>query len=119
MSNCIFPSNKNMTIKWRRSTNCLYFTLHGTTSILGKAKMTADQIAGYILKNTVLDDTQNTKTENKDKKDKKERLQSLLKEIDALLSTAPSEEDCNFKENIMYDDMTNLKQSLFDVISDK
>lgn len=43
-----------------------------------------------------------------------ERLKALYKEIETLLNLAPCEDDCTDKENAVYSDMANLKESLFD-----
>lgn len=61
MANLIRPSNDTMHITWRQSTDRLgkqrlNFILHGKDKVIGKASMTADQIAGYILKNSILKD---------------------------------------------------------------
>lgn len=60
MANLIRTSNNSMKITWRQSTDKsgvekLNFTLHGPNKIIGKAAMTADQIARFIIKNSVED----------------------------------------------------------------
>lgn len=42
----------------------------------------------------------------------KVRLSSLLKEVEELLSVAPSEEECSEEENQVFSDLANLKESL-------
>ena len=42
----------------------------------------------------------------------KERLTNLLGELDFLLNKSPIEDDCTDKENEMYSDMANLKNSI-------
>lgn len=44
----------------------------------------------------------------------KERLDGLYKEVETLLNLAPVEDDCTDEENVMYSDMANLKESMFD-----
>ena len=110
MSNLIRTST-GLRLTWRqgnsKGTEKLHFTLHGPNKEIGKAAITADQIAGFVLRNSVL--KEQDETDNK-------RLQALYKEIDTLLNMAPCEEDCTYEENAMYSDMANLKNSLFDVI---
>ena len=130
MANELYPSNKLQKITWRQSTDKngnakLCFTLHTIHEVsthayvrheikpLAKATMTADQIAGYILRNSVFKDIVQTNTKDKTR----ERLQSLFNEIDTLLNMAPCEDDCSNEENIMYSNMANLKESLFDVLN--
>lgn len=43
-----------------------------------------------------------------------DRLRKLYQEIDHLLNLAPCEADCTEKENAVYSDMANLKDSLYD-----
>lgn len=43
-----------------------------------------------------------------------ERIRNLYEELETLLNLAPAEEDCTDKENDMYSDMANLKESIFD-----
>lgn len=130
MANEFYPSNRLQKITWRQSTDKdgiskLHFTLHTINKVnsgnftryetkpLAKAIMTADQIAGYILKkNSIL---KNTQTNTGDKT--RERLINLFNEIDTLLNMAPCEDDCSDEENVMYSNMANLKESLFDVIN--
>lgn len=45
-----------------------------------------------------------------------DRIKKLYEELDFLLNNAPVEGDCTNKENTMYSDMANLKESIFDVI---
>lgn len=42
----------------------------------------------------------------------KERLANLLGELDFFLNNSPIEDDCTDKENEMYSDMANLKNSI-------
>lgn len=48
----------------------------------------------------------------------KERLTNLLSEIDFFLNNSPIEDDCTNKENEMYSDMANLKNSIEAVLED-
>lgn len=48
----------------------------------------------------------------------KERLSKLLDELDFFLNHSPIEDDCNDKENEMYSDMANLKDSIEAVIEE-
>ena len=48
----------------------------------------------------------------------KERLTNLLREIDCFLNNSPIEDDCTNKENEMYSDMANLKNSIEAVLED-
>lgn len=48
----------------------------------------------------------------------KERLTNLLREIDFFLNNFPIEDDCIDKENEMYSDMANLKNSIEAVLED-
>ena len=48
----------------------------------------------------------------------KERLTNLLREIDFFLKNSPIEDDCTNKENEMYSDMANLKNSIEAVLED-
>lgn len=56
MANAIRTSNPKMYVTWRQSVtksdgHVLNLTLHGPNdTIIGKAKLTADQLANYILK---------------------------------------------------------------------
>ena len=56
MANLIRTSNPKMYVTWRQTWsqsegNALSLTLHGPgDSVIGKAKLTADQLANYILK---------------------------------------------------------------------
>lgn len=50
--------------------------------------------------------------ERKEKMEK--RLAGLYKEVDALLNIAPAEGDCTDAENLIYAEMANLKNALFD-----
>ena len=43
----------------------------------------------------------------------KERLETLYEEIESILNIAPSEENCSEDENIMYSEMENLKEALY------
>ena len=65
MANLIHPSNRLQKITWRQGSDKnghekLHFTLHtidsntGKSKPIAKASMTADQIAGFILKNSIL-----------------------------------------------------------------
>lgn len=65
MANLIRPSNRLQEITWRQSSDKngqekLNFTLHaidsntGNSKPIAKASMTADQIAWFILKNSIL-----------------------------------------------------------------
>lgn len=46
------------------------------------------------------------------------RLSFLYKELENLLNFAPAIEDCSKKENEMYSDMANLKDSIFDYLEE-
>lgn len=48
----------------------------------------------------------------------KERLTNLLEELDFFLNNSPIEDDCTDKENEMYSDMANLKNSIEAVLED-
>jgi hypothetical protein len=48
----------------------------------------------------------------------KERLTNLLRELDFFLNNSPIEDDCTDKENEMYSDMANLKNSIEAVLED-
>ena len=48
----------------------------------------------------------------------KERLTNLLRELDFFLNYSPVEDDCTDKENEMYSDMANLKNSIEAVLED-
>jgi len=48
----------------------------------------------------------------------KERLTNLLSEIDFFLNNSHIEDDCTDKENEMYSDMANLKNSIEAVLED-
>jgi len=56
MANTIRTSNSKMFVTWRQSVtksdgHVLNLTLHGPNdTIIGKAKLTADQLANYVLK---------------------------------------------------------------------
>lgn len=45
-----------------------------------------------------------------------ERINKLFEELDTLLNTAPVEEDCTDKQNAMYSDMANLKESIYEYL---
>lgn len=71
MANVLRTSNNGMSITWKRSNDKnngdkICFTLHGPNDVIGKASMTADQIASYILKNSVLKNAEIPQEENKD-----------------------------------------------------
>jgi uncharacterized protein (UPF0254 family) len=112
MANELFTTNGNMEIKYRRKTyysdQCdkLCFTLHNQGKQIGKATITADQLESYILaQNTLSNVPENIKN-----------FFYLLKDIEKLLQSAPDENDCSDKENAVYTDLANLKQSLFDYL---
>lgn len=46
----------------------------------------------------------------------KERLIKLLGELEFFLNNSPIEDDCTHKENEMYSDMANLKNSINTVL---
>ena len=48
----------------------------------------------------------------------KERLTNLLSGLDFFLNNSPIEDDCTDKENEMYSDMANLKNSIEAVLED-
>ena len=48
----------------------------------------------------------------------KERLTNLLGELDFFLNNSPIEDDCTDKENEMYSNMENLKNSIEAVLED-
>lgn len=48
-----------------------------------------------------------------------ERLRKLEKELNSLLNMAPIEDDCTPKENEMYSDMANLKNSIEYVLEER
>ena len=48
----------------------------------------------------------------------KERLEKLFGELDFLLNCSPIENDCTNKENQMYSDMANLKNSIETVLEE-
>lgn len=50
---------------------------------------------------------------------KKKRLNNLLRELEFFLNNSPVEEDCSDKENEMYSDMANLKNSIIEVFEEE
>lgn len=48
----------------------------------------------------------------------KERLTKLFNELEFFLNHSPIEDDCTDKENEMYSDMANLKDSIESVIEE-
>lgn len=46
----------------------------------------------------------------------KERLNKILDELEFFLNYSPIEDDCTDKENKMYSDMVNLKNSIESVL---
>lgn len=46
----------------------------------------------------------------------KERLTNLLGELEFFLNNSPVEDDCTDRENEMYSDMANLKNSIETVL---
>lgn len=57
MSNILYTTT-GLKITWRKSTDAngdkFNFTLHGPNQVIGKATITANQLAGYIFKNSNL-----------------------------------------------------------------
>lgn len=49
----------------------------------------------------------------------KERLNKLVEELEFFLNNSPIEDDCTDKENKMYSDMANLKNSIEMVLEDR
>lgn len=107
MANFLRTLDGNFVINWVRRTSKdgqakLHFTLSGKSgAVIGKAVMTADYIKDYIIMESISEA-------------KEARIVKLYKELEELLSSAPSEDECEDKEVDMYSEMANLYQAIAD-----
>lgn len=45
-----------------------------------------------------------------------EKIRNIYNELNDLLKNAPEEDECTEKQNTMYSDMANLKESIYEYI---